>query len=175
MRLKKYWRFFPVTSLIIVLLFSISKTRGQESEKNEAADAIGVEVSASQPTVAAGQELKLIIKLKLNEGTHANSNAPKDENLIPTAFIPDKNEFITWSDAQYPKPSEVVEWYSTESLSVFENGAEIVVPLKIESTALIGKIKIGGKLRIQACDHDKCYPAKRIPAYVEITVTDKNK
>lgn len=157
--------------LLYVLLFAfvINPTGlAQNSETEE--ELVGADLTASAASASPGEKLTLNIRLKLQDGTHANSNTPDDPLLIPTVFIPNKAEGVVWGPVKYPEPSKVVETYSVNPLSVFEDGAEITVPVTVAASATVSQLALGGALRIQACDHQQCYPPKKIPLSVQIQI-----
>ena len=110
------------------------------------------------------------IELDLVPGTHANSDSPTDSALIPTTFFPDSIDGVLWEQVIYPRPTEVIEWYSQDPLPVFEDGAVILARLTVEKDAGPGELDVSGQLRIQVCDADYCYPPERVPVTVAITV-----
>lgn len=133
---------------------------------------IRVQVSSttSSDTFLPGSQALLTLKLMLIPGNHANSNRPKAQELIPTTFFPTKSELISWGRVKYPKPTEVIEWYSVEPISVFEDGAIIQVPFEISEEALAGEMVLSGKLRVQVCDDKMCYPKETLTTSTKIMV-----
>ena len=130
----------------------------------------GVIASVDPGALPAGTQALMNIELKLVPGTHANSDSPRDSALIPTTFFPDPIEDVQWEQVIYPRPTEVIEWYSVDPLPVFEDGAVIQARLTIEAEAVPGKLDVTGQLRIQVCDADFCYPPERVPVTAAITV-----
>ena len=130
----------------------------------------GVIASADPKELPAGAQALLKIELDLLPGTHANSDSPTDPALIPTTFFPDSVDGVVWEQVSYPQPTEVIEWYSVDPLPVFEDGAVIRARLTVEEDAGAGELDLSGKLRIQVCDADSCYPPERVPIAVAVTV-----
>lgn len=131
---------------------------------------VSVEASVAPDKAAPGAEVVLNLKLNLAAGAHANADQTADPNLIPTVFLPKPQTGFSWRQPKYPQPTKVIEWYSTEPLSVFEDGAVITVPLIVEKTVLRGQLEVEGSLRIQVCDSEKCYPVRRIPVKVLLSI-----
>lgn len=123
-------------------------------------------------SVSPGDKIALNIKLKLSDGAHANSNAPDDPYLIATVFKPNRIEGISWGKIKYPVATKVVETYSLNPLSVYEDGAEISIQATVDP-AFSGDIKLGGILRVQACDSEQCYPPKNVPLEVAVQLKTK--
>ena len=113
------------------------------------------------------------IELDLDPGTHANSDSPTDSAFIPTTFFPDSVDGVAWEQVSYPQPTEVIEWYSEDPLSVFEDGAVIQARLTVEEDAGPGELDVSGQLRIQVCDAEYCYPPERLQVTVAVTVIEE--
>lgn len=161
---------FLFTVLFLGGLKSTAIAQNTESEE----EIVGAELTASPMSVLPGDKLTLKIKLKLRDGAHANSNLPDDPYLIATIFTPEKTEGIVWNSIKYPQPTKVVETYSVNPLSVFEDGAEISIQATIGSEISGEQMKIGGTLRVQACDSEQCYPPKNIPLKIVLQLKTKN-
>ena len=163
--------FSPLVAALVFIcgLLGPVNTPAQTDEENR----VSVDASVSPDGVLPGAEAVLHIKLKLASGAHANSNLVADPNLIPTVFLPKPQTGLSWGQPEYPKPTQVIEWYSTDPLSVFEDGAVINVPLTIEKAAMPGRLTVEGSLRIQVCDSEKCYPMRRVPVTFSLSVVNK--
>ena len=132
----------------------------------------GVIASVNPRELPAGAQALMKIELDLVPGKHANSDSPTDSALIPTTFFPDSVDGVLWDQVIYPKPTEVIEWYSVDPLPVFQDGAVIQARLTVEKDAGPGELDLSGQLRIQVCDADYCYPPERVPVTAAITVID---
>ena len=121
-------------------------------------------------TMPRGREVTQALKLQMQPGYHANSNAPNEEYLIPMR--------LTWNpgaveavSVQYPKPLLEKADYSDQPLSVFTGSFEIVTKLRRAAKAAPGPGFVTGKLRYQACNDKMCLPPKtldvRVPLLVE--------
>jgi len=157
-------KFKPLLAPLLLLLIDTA-ARAQSGDHNYVSVRATVEPAEAKP----GGQAWLKLTLKLAAEAHVNSDAPKDPNLIPTIFMPRPTAGIIWGQPQYPEPSEVMEWYSVDPLIVFEDGAVITVPLTIEPAAA-GSLELSGVLVAQACDHEQCYPAKRLTITVSLTL-----
>ena len=144
---------------------------GPEQAEGEEPGHAGVIASVDPGELEAGTQALMKIELDLLPGTHANSDSPMDSALIPTTFFPDSVDGVLWEKVIYPRPTEVIEWYSADPLPVFEDGAVIEARLTVKEDAVPGKLEVSGQLRIQVCDADYCYPPERVPVTAAITVT----
>ena len=123
------------------------------------------------PALAPGAQAVVRVTMHIMEGGHANANTVADANLIPTSFIPQPASGITWSEPKYPDPKTVTEWYSTEPLQVFRDGAVILAPFTVAKNAKPGEVTLSGVLQAQVCDHESCYR----PGKATVTATVKIK
>lgn len=152
-------------------LFASASALAQNRFDEEAL--VRVEPSVAPETVVVGGTAVLRLKLRLPTGAHSNSNSPADPNLIPTAFYPKAQSGVTWGHPRYPPPKNVVEWYSDEPLSVFEDGAVITVDVGVGESASKGRLVLEGTLEIQVCDNEKCYPPRQLPVRAGIKVVSE--
>ena len=141
-----------------------------EQAENEQPASAGVIASVNPVELNAGGQALLEIELDLVAGTHANSDSPADSALIPTTFFPDTVDGLRWEKVVYPRPTEVIEWYSEDPLPVFEDGAVIQARLAVAEDAVPGERNLSGHLRIQVCDADYCYPPERLPVTAALTI-----
>ena len=153
-------------------LFSDVSVPDPEQANDEESASAGVIASVNPRELPAGAQALMKIELDLVPGTHANSDSPRDSALIPTTFFPDSVDGVLWDQVIYPKPTEVIEWYSVDPLPVFQDGAVIQARLTVEEDAGPGELDLSGQLRIQVCDADYCYPPERVPVTAAITVID---
>jgi thiol-disulfide isomerase/thioredoxin len=126
--------------------------------------------SIEPASLAPGARGTLNLTLKIMEGGHANSNITADPNLVPTTFTPKPTPSVTWARPMYPEPTTAREWYATDPLSVFADGALIRVPFTLDSSAPRGPLTLAGALLVQVCDHDQCYPPSRVNVTTQVTV-----
>jgi hypothetical protein len=104
-------------------------------------------------------ESRLVAQLR--QGYHVNSNTPADEYLIPLR--------LTWAagpikpvESVFPKPELRNYEFSNKPVSVFTGDFEILTRFQAGATAPAGPGVLGGKLRYQACSHDRCFPPRTV-------------
>ena len=124
-------------------------------------------------TLPAGGKGLFQIVLRLADSSHVNSHEPADPHLIGTTFTPEPAAGIVWGAPEYPPVSSITEWYATDPLSVYQDGAVITVPFAVSPSASPKPVTLGGALRAQACDHEKCYPPRSIPLSAQLTISGK--
>ena len=160
----------PEKSTAGELVSDVGAPDRQQAEDENPVHASAI-TSVDPGELKAGTQAFMKIELDLVPGTHANSDSPMESWLIPTTFFPDSVDGVLWEQVIYPRPTEVIEWYSVDPLPVFEDGAVIQARLTVEEDAAPGRLDVSGQLRIQVCDADYCYPPERIPVTAAITVT----
>ncbi len=127
-------------------------------------------VSDPQPvTVKRGGTADLTLKAELNEGFHANSHTPSDENLIPLKLSWEPGA-VTAKDVVYPKPKMEKYPFSDKPLSVVSGGFDLTTKFAAAANAPIGSSTLTGKLRYQACNDRACFPPKTVEVKVPLTI-----
>ena len=106
------------------------------------------------------------IPLSVKSGYHVNSNAPKDEYLIPLKLTWTSTGALEGGAITYPKPSMEKYEFAEKPLSVYTGNFELLANFKVAAHAPAGPGAAVGKLRYQACSNKACYQPKTI----EVTV-----
>ncbi len=109
----------------------------------------------SNDTIRAADTLWLAVRLELAPTWHVNSANPREEFLIPTRL--DYVAPTGWRAAGpvvYPKGHDVL--LLGDTMSVYESGATILVPLTSDANTSVGPVSITGTLHYQGCDDNSC-------------------
>ena len=104
------------------------------------------------------------VVLSISSGFHINANPATFPYLIATEVLPEKVDGITAGKPIYPAAVNENFKFAEQPLAVYEGEALIKVPLR--ATAGSGERSLPIKLRVQACDEEKCYP----PATVNVSI-----
>lgn len=117
--------------------------------------------------VERGKEASCVLKVSLQRGYHANSNAPTESYLIPFK--------LTWgsgplesAEVVYPKPKMEMFEFTEQPIPVFGGDFEIVTKFRRAPNAALGPGFIVGKLRYQACNDKMCLPPKTVEVKLPI-------
>lgn len=105
----------------------------------------------------------------LNEGFHANSHTPKDENLIPLKLTWEPGALVA-KDIVYPKPQMEKYSFSEEPLSVVTGAFDLTTKFSVAPNAAPGASVVTGKLRYQACNDRACFAPKTVEVRLPVTV-----
>ena len=128
---------------------------------------------APVPLVTAPRAAQTMVNLnfRVATGFHINSNAPKDEFLIPTALKMDLPTDIILGKIEYPEGKDLSFPFSPESkLNVYSGDFTIAVAVHPLHAVTPGKYIMHGVLRYQACDNAQCFPPKTLPVSFDVKV-----
>lgn len=118
-----------------------------------------------------GKQTKVTLNFRVAPGFHINSNAPKDEFLIPTALKMDLPTDIVLGKIEYPQGQDVSFPFSPESkLNVYTGDFTINLMVHPLTSVVPGKYAMHGVLRYQACDNAQCFPPKTLPVSFDVKV-----
>ena len=108
------------------------------------------------------------VALVISPGFHINANPATFPYLIATEVQPGKADGITVSDKiVYPPPILKKFPFADQELAVYEGQVVVSVPLSLAPTAK-GQRSLPIKVRVQACDHEKCYPPSTLETSMSI-------
>jgi hypothetical protein len=176
------------TKLIIVCLFALflsacSRTEtsnsGPASPSNNSA---AIETSAKAPPadvvrvetpsveIKAGSSGEASVKLTIASGYHINANPPSFSYLKATELQIEPSAGITPGKPVYPSSVTRTFAFSKDPLAVYEGETAIKLPLSAAGNAQKGAQTLKGKLRIQACDEEACYPPRTLETSIPVTV-----
>ncbi|HYM76981.1 MAG TPA: disulfide bond formation protein DsbC [Candidatus Dormibacteraeota bacterium] len=128
---------------------------------------------APVPLVTAPRAAQTMVSLnfRVASGFHINSNAPKDEFLIPTALKMDLPTDIVLGKIGYPAGKDMSFPFSPDTkLNVYSGDFAINVAVHPLASVVPGKYIMRGVLRYQACDNAQCFPPKTLPVNFEVKV-----
>jgi thioredoxin:protein disulfide reductase len=130
-----------------------------------------VEMSAALNVSALtpGQQGKLAVILDIPDGYHAQSNTPTDDSAIKCEIKLDDIPGIEFGTVVYP-PGVDQDFPALGKLNVYINRAVIRVPFTVTKDAKLGSIKLSGKVQLQICDTQSCFPPMNNPFSVEADV-----
>jgi hypothetical protein len=110
------------------------------------------------------------VELVISPGFHINANPATFPYLIATEIQPGKVEGITIGEKlAYPPPKMETFSFAEQPLAVYEGSVTIPIPLTAVAGAT-GQRTIPFKIRVQACDAEKCYPPATLDAALPIDI-----
>lgn len=110
------------------------------------------------------------LELVISPGFHVNANPATFPYLIATEVQPVKTEGVSVGDKlTYPAPKMKKFSFADQPLAVYEGNVTIPIPLTAAPGAK-GQRTIPFKIRVQACDEEKCYPPATLDAALAINL-----
>jgi thiol:disulfide interchange protein DsbD len=122
----------------------------------------------SADAVAPGDTIWLAARLDVTPGWHVNSAKPLQDYLIPTELKLTLPDYLRAGEIVYPG-GHVIPLLG-DSMSVYESGAVIFVPLLSDADAPLGPCEISGTLHYQGCDDNSCLAPDEKPVKWTVTV-----
>lgn len=113
-------------------------------------------------SVDAGEALVL---LNIEPGYHVNANPATYPYLIATEVIAAKTEGIEVGKPIYPPAKQQKFQFADEPLAVYEGQVEVKLALKVTGK---GSHSLPIQVRVQACDHEKCFPPATLDTNVSV-------
>lgn len=150
---------------LIILLVSLFVSTSIYSQK-----ILNVEVSQSHSKIKSGENLYLILKIKIDPEWHINSNKPNEDYLIPSdVSISSKDGFLL-SQKIFPEAKELKFDFSDLPVSVFEEEFEIPVVVRVPENLSDGNYNFEIEFSYQACNNQTCLPPdkEKIPVNIAI-------
>ena len=135
--------------------------------KEPPADVVRVTVDPAE--VKAGSTGEATIKLTVAQGYHINANPPSFPYLKATEINVAPADGITPGKPVYPKSVTRKFAFSNDPLAVYEGETAIKLPLSVPG-GVTGTHTLNGKLRIQACDEEACYPPRILDTSITVKV-----
>ena len=155
-------------SLFVLIAFISNKAQfGIEN------DLVKVEVYSSFDKVQKSSEIKIAIKLNIEEGWHINSNVPNEDFLIPTEVLIESDN-IKLENIKFPKAKDVTFSFSELPVSVFEGTVYVGAIIKISESAQLGSLKIPIRVTYQACNDATCMAPNDIDTTLILEVVDNS-
>jgi hypothetical protein len=141
-------------------LASSSPKPSEVSSSDQVVKAYSHFVPASSPPAS--------VELVISPGYHINANPATFPYLIATEVQPGKVEGVSVGDKlSYPQPKMERFSFAETPLAVYEGSVTIPIPLTAAAGAK-GQRTIPFKIRVQACDAEKCYPPANLDAALPI-------
>lgn len=132
---------------------------------------VKVNLYSSFNKVQKNSEVKVAIKLNIDEGWHINSNVPNEDYLIPTEVIIDSSK-IEVMNIQYPKAKDIEFSFSDVPVSVYDGEVYVGVILKVHESANLGILEVPIRITYQACNDATCMAPNDIDTVLTLEVVD---
>ena len=151
---------------LVLCAFISAAAFGQSSAKV-------VKVRPGEPLykVKAGSSVDAAVVIDIDPGYHINSNRPAQSFLIATALKLQPLKGVTVARILYPKAKLQKFAFSEKPMSVFEGKALVKFNARTMPSLAAGNSALKGKLRVQACNDERCLFPQTIDVEIPIEVT----
>jgi DsbC/DsbD-like thiol-disulfide interchange protein len=127
--------------------------------------------AAPQPVgIVAGGSAQSTIRLTIQSGYHINANPPTYSYLKATELDIPSSEGVSVAFISYPDPITRQLAFADKPIAVYEGETPLKVMLKADKAAKKGERSLSGKLRVQACDDQVCYPPGALDVSIPVTI-----
>lgn len=129
-----------------------------------------VKVTSSPVTIPQNGSADAIVTLSISPGFHVNANPATFPYLIATEVKASKIEGITVGTPGYPAGEKKKFQFAEEPLAVYEGEVGVKLNLRTEKNAAVGSRSLPITVRVQACDHEQCFPPATVNATIAVDV-----
>jgi len=126
---------------------------------------------ASNATVVPGKPSEVVLRFRVKDGYHINSNKPKSELLIPTTLKLEPPSDLASEGVMYPPGKDLsFPFDPSEKLNVYSDEFTVRAKLSADKKASPGNFTVHGQLNYQACSDNACFPPKNVPLQFDVKV-----
>ena len=167
---------FVISVIAITLLFLAGCSKpatnsgpapSQPSQREVRSSADVVSFGGTGTAMSGDNNGEALVMLNIESGYHVNANPATYPYLIATEVTADKVEGIETGKAAYPPAKKQKFEFADEPLAVYEGQVEVRLPIKVASK---GSRSLPLNVRVQACDHEKCFPPASLKTDVAVEV-----
>lgn len=142
-------------------------TASQSTAREVRSSADVVTLAGTGTAMSNGNSGEALVLLNIEPGYHVNANPATYPYLIATEVIADKIEGLEVGIPIYPAAKTQKFDFADEPLAVYEGQVEVKLPLKVRRKES-GSLPL--QVRVQACDHEKCFPPATLKTNVSVEV-----
>jgi DsbC/DsbD-like thiol-disulfide interchange protein len=122
--------------------------------------------------VHPGGSRQVELAFRVARGYHINSNKPSSELLVPTVLSVSPPTNIVVAKMTYPAGEDRSFPFSPgEKLNVYTGDFALTALVRVTRTTPLGRYRVHGTLKYQACDDRACYPPGKVPVAFDVKVT----
>jgi hypothetical protein len=129
-----------------------------------------VQFAAEPLEIAANGSSEAVVHLTVKPGYHLNANPATYAYLKATEVELNPTGGITVSFITYPDPIVRTFPFAEKPLAVYEGDTQLRIMLKASTSVSKGPTNLPGKLKVQACDDQVCYPPGELAIAIPVTV-----
>ena len=110
------------------------------------------------------------VPVSVSRGYHVQANPVLDPALIPITLTIERPEGLEVGAPRYPAAKRFKLQGAEDELVVLDGRFSIQVPVRVSGRAAAGKAALKGKLRYQACDHERCLFPRTLPVEIPLRI-----
>jgi hypothetical protein len=129
-----------------------------------------VRAAVNPVEIPAGGSTEAVVRVTVEPGFHINANPPSYPYLKATELEVTPTDQISVGFINYPNPIIKKLAFAEKPLDVYEGENALKVLLKAAKSTPQGEKSLSGKLRIQACDNQVCYPPGSIDVVIPVLI-----
>ena len=174
-------RAFPVIGSLVISFALVGCSRTSPSTANVApsspspppgisSSADIVKAQSTAASIPAGGSVNATVTLSISSGFHVNANPATFSYLIPTQVTTGTVPGITVAKPTYPVAVKRKFQFANKPLAVYEGDAQVRLPLRADKDAAKGARTLPVYVRVQACDHEQCFPPATLTTTMALEV-----
>ena len=117
-----------------------------------------------------GGASRIVVTVTLSPEFHVNSHTPSQDYLIPTSLETEASDGLDVGAWRYPVGERKHFAFSEEPIQVYEGSFRIEGEIKAPAGLPPSRRNVRLHLKYQACTADRCYPPKKEPITVPVTI-----
>jgi DsbC/DsbD-like thiol-disulfide interchange protein len=129
-----------------------------------------VRVASETVEIPHGGTADAIVHITVQNGYHINANPPTYPYLKATEIELTAAGGISVAFIKYPNSIVKKFPFAEKPVAIYEGDTPLHVQLKAAPTAAKGASNLAGKVKVQACDDQVCYPPGEIAIAIPVTV-----
>jgi len=156
--------------LVWIVLFSnlIFAQFGMQAPKAK------IKAFASLDNLQPESEVKIAIKVSIEDEWHINSDKPNEDFLIPSSLMIDTSLGFSLSKIKFPKAHDITLGFSETPLSVYEGDVYIGAILRVPADIQVGEVSLVIEFEFQACDNATCLPPTSVFDTLKLNIVDRS-
>lgn len=133
-----------------------------------------IKAFASLDNIQPESEVKIAIKVSIEDEWHINSDKPNEDFLIPSSLMIDTSLGFSLSKIKFPKAHDITLGFSETPLSVYEGDVYIGAILRVPSNIQLGEVPLVIEFEFQACDNATCLPPISVFDTLKLNIVDRS-
>ncbi len=148
-------------SLWVLTLCTMTLMAGAQAPAKKPGEAVSLKGVSFKGEIKPGAAITAVLQFQIQDGFHVQANPASEDTYVPAVLKLDPAVGVVSSPAKYPAGKEEKVTGLDKPLKVYEKTFEILVPMKLDTTASL-PLSLTGTLSYQACKGSTCFPPRRL-------------